>query len=167
MNKKILLSCWAKPLRNGKMNAKNPNKEWWNELIAMLKEKEYEVWQCGQGEEEKLENVDQHIWNKDLWQLGDEDILGCDVWISVDNFFPHWSLLQFKKPGIVIWGQSDPELFGHPANANLLKDRKYLRPKQFDVWESVEHNPDAFVSPAVVFAEVEKTINKNGGQNNE
>lgn len=163
-NKIISLSCFAKPLRNGKWNAKNPNIEWWDMLVRLLNEKGYTVWQCGQGEhEKKLDNVAQHIWDKDLWELGDKYISACATWVAVDNFFPHWALLQFKKPGVVIWGQSDPEIFGHPENVNLLKSREYLREKQFDIWESAEHNQDAFVYPEAVVVEIEKIINSIGG----
>jgi hypothetical protein len=51
------------------------------------------------------------------------------------------------KPGIVLWGQSDPLIFGHPENNNLLKDRKYLREKQFWWWEQCDYNAEAFVRP--------------------
>jgi hypothetical protein len=47
----------------------------------------------------------------------------------------------------VIFSQSDPVIFGHPDNVNLLKDRKYLRELQFQTWMGVPYNEDAFVSP--------------------
>jgi hypothetical protein len=159
-NKIVLLSCWAKPLRNNGMNAKNPEQNWWINVIKLLKEKGYTVWQCGQGQEIKLDLADKHLWNKDLWDLG-EDIMTVDAWISVDNFFPHWALLQFEKPGIVIWGQSDPEIFGHKGNVNMLKDRKYLREKQYEVWEAATHNQEAFVSPEEVVVQVVNFINSD------
>jgi hypothetical protein len=82
--------------------------------------------------------------------------LECRTWIGVDSFFQHfcWDL---GKPGIVIWGQSDPNIFGHPENINLLKDRKYLREKQFWLWEQAEYNEEAFVLPVAVL----KHLNKN------
>ncbi|MFA5031268.1 MAG: class I SAM-dependent methyltransferase, partial [Patescibacteria group bacterium] len=86
----ILMSCWAKPLRSGGFNAKNPSKEYWTKLIKLLKEKGYTVWQAGQGAELKLKTADAHIWDKDLWELG-EDIKNCKAWISIDNFFHHWA----------------------------------------------------------------------------
>jgi len=156
----VLLSCWSKPLRDGKHNAKNPSEEWWLKLISLLKEKGYTVWQCGQGEEKKLATADAHIWDKDLWKLG-EDIEKCVAWVSPDNFMGHWALLQFKKPGIVIWSQSDPDIFGHAANVNLLKDKKYLREKQFELWEAATWNADAFPTTEEVIIEVEKLVLKN------
>jgi hypothetical protein len=70
----------------------------------------------------------------------------CETWISVDNFFPHLANLQ-KKAGYVIWGQSDPKIFGYAYNNNLLKDRLFLREKQFDIWECVEYREDVFLTP--------------------
>jgi hypothetical protein len=160
-NKTILFSCWAKPLRSGGWNAKNPSKEYWNKLFKLLKEKGYTIWQIGQGAELKLKTADAHIWDKDLWLLG-EDIKNCTAWVGIDNFFHHWALLQFKKPGIVLWAQSDPEIFGHDGNINLLKDKKYLREKQFEMWEQATYNPEAFVEPEIVVNELEKLINRGG-----
>lgn len=163
-NKVILISCWAKPLRSGAWNAKNPEKGWWEKLIKSLKNKGYMVWQCGQGTETKLKFVDRYLWDKDLWALG-EDIKNCAAWVSVDNFMHHWALLQFKRPGIVIFSQSDPTIFGHEGNVNLLKDQKYLRAKQFELWEAAKHDPDTFVSPEEVVRAVENLISKNDENN--
>jgi ADP-heptose:LPS heptosyltransferase len=78
-----------------------------------------------------------------------ELIKNCHIWISVDSFFQHMGWDQ-KKPGIVLWGPSDPLIFGHPENKNLLKDRKYLTENQFLWWEGVDYSIDRFVKPEVV-----------------
>ena len=77
--------------------------------------------------------------------------------ISVESFFQHfcWDL---KKPGIVIWSQSDPIIFGHKENINLLKDRSYLRKDQFHIWEQCEYNKDAFISPTQVLKHLTQFI---------
>jgi hypothetical protein len=54
------------------------------------------------------------------------------------------------KPGIVLWGISDPLIFGHPENTNLLKGREYLASNQFLWWEAHEFDADRFVKPDVV-----------------
>jgi hypothetical protein len=54
------------------------------------------------------------------------------------------------KPGIVLWSVSDPLIYGHPENINLLKGREYLAPNQFLWWENYEHQNDAFVMPQEV-----------------
>ena len=157
-DKIIILSCWSKPLRNGSWNAKNPDKSWWERLVKLLKTKGYIIWQVLQGSEIKLKLVDRHLHDLDLWILG-QNILTCAAWISPDNFFHHWALLQFKKPGVVIWSQSDPTIFGHEGNVNLLKDPKYLRPKQFELWEAAVYDASAFIEPEEVVQAVEKLIN--------
>jgi ADP-heptose:LPS heptosyltransferase len=77
-------------------------------------------------------------------------IAECQTWSSVDNFLPHLAA-PLKKPGVVVFSQSDPNIFGYPHNLNLLKDRKYLRPDQFGKWWDARFNPDSFPEPDVVF----------------
>ena len=64
-------------------------------------------------------------------------------------FFPTFSVDNEKK-GIVLWSVSDPNIYGHPENINLIKDRSYLVENQFLWWELVSYNPDAFVKPKEV-----------------
>jgi len=82
---------------------------------------------------------------------------GCDTWIAVDNFLPHmaWTLSQ---PGVVIFGLSDPDVFGHPENINLLKGRHFLRTRQFGLWSQEKPNPEAFVSSEIVVRAAEQSI---------
>lgn len=137
----IIISPWSQKLRNGKNNPKNY--PYWKELIYLIDEP---IVQIGIGDEEKL--VDDCRFNLNMEELK-KLVFECRTWIGVDSFFQHfcWDL---GKPGIVIWGQSDPNIFGHPENINLLKDRFFLREKQFWLWEQAEYNKDAFVSPDVV-----------------
>jgi hypothetical protein len=58
-----------------------------------------------------------------------------------------WSL---GKRGIVLWSVSDPNIYGHKENINLLKSRDCLSKEQFLWWEYVEHDPNKFVSPQEV-----------------
>ena len=78
----------------------------------------------------------------------------CDTAVCVDSYLQHhcWYL---NKKAIVLWGISDPLIFGHPIHDNLLVSRSFLRPNQFDLYYSNEHNPGAFVLPEVVL----ETIN--------
>jgi len=137
----ILISPWAQKLRNEKNNPKNY--PWWPELISMIGEP---IVQIGVTEEKQL--VEDFRTNLSLEELKSL-VFYCRTWISVDSFFQHFAW-DLGKPGIVLWGQSDPNIFGHLENTNLLKDRKYLREKQFWWWEQCEYNSDAFVSPQEV-----------------
>lgn len=145
MNKKIIISPWSRPLRNGKWNPKNPPVSYWLEIVKGLKLRGYYIIQIGVDGEKKLEGIDEYQFNlsfEDLKNLS----LSVDIWISIDNFYPHFCNL-FNKPGIVIFGQSDPKIFGHELHINIYKDDKYLRPNQYNTWEECEYNYEAFVEP--------------------
>ena len=137
----ILIAPYSKPLRTGGNNPKNY--PYWKELISQIQE---EIIQIGTDEEEQL--VPEFRKNLPLGDL--RYLIGeCRTWISVDSFFQHLAWDCGKK-GIVLFGPSDPLIFGHPENINLLKDRSYLREKQFWWWEQCEYKEEAFVKPAEV-----------------
>jgi ADP-heptose:LPS heptosyltransferase len=148
--KKIIISPYSRRLR-GKDTENPKNYPYWDELVELLTENNYYIIQVGVEGEKRLRGGIggiEYKFNlplKELKKLVEE----CDAWISVDNFFQHFCSLV-GKPGIVLFGQSDPLIFGHPENINLLKDRKYLRPDQFNIWEACEQNKEAFVEPRKV-----------------
>ena len=78
----------------------------------------------------------------------------CDKWVSIDSFVPHLCAYYDLKQGIVIWGKSDPEIFGHKHNINLLKDRKYLKPQQFQWWREEKFDPEVFISPEEIIKNI-------------
>ena len=73
----------------------------------------------------------------------------CQTWISCDSMFQHlgWDC---QKKGIVLWSVSDPLIFGHPENINLISSRDNLAPNQFLWWDDTPHDPNKFVAPDVV-----------------
>lgn len=145
---KIIISPWSRALRNGQENPKNFPLKSWSEVTTTLSKEGYDITQTGVGNEVVLPEVTTAFFNHTLKELK-EEMDKNDLFISVDNFFQHFAHLHNKK-GIVIFSQSNPKIFGHPENVNLLKDEKYLRPLQFDIWESCKYNPDAYVEPSVV-----------------
>jgi ADP-heptose:LPS heptosyltransferase len=154
MPKKIIISPWSRSLRNKKENPKNY--PWWEELVKLLKEEdeEYHIIQIGLTGEVELQGVDELFFNKslkDLIYLLNE----CETWISVDNFFQHLAYVH-SKPGFVLFGKSNPDIFGHKENVNILKDRKYLRTLQFDIWERIDHSNDCFVEPEIIMERISK-----------
>lgn len=137
----IIISPYAQKLRNGKINPKNY--PYWSELVELLYKSKYKIVQVGvEGEEPLVPDFRKNLPLTELSEL----VQSCDTWISVDSFFQHfcWDL---KKPGIALWSQSDPNIFGHPENINLFKDKKYFRPNQFLTWEQCDYVKDAFVDP--------------------
>jgi len=146
---KIVIFPWARSMRTeSKPHPKNY--PWWPELITKLQELGHEVIQAGVKDEVQL--VDDFRQNLNITELR-ELLTSSDTWISVDTFGQHlaWDL---GIKGIVIFSQSDPNIFGHPENINMLKSRAYLREKQFWLWEQAEFIEDAFVSPDEVIAKL-------------
>lgn len=129
--KKCILARGTKPLRNGQRSPKDY--PYWDDLI-----KEYQ-------NKVQLTVIDTVLPLEELKQC----LLEADVIVTVDSFIQHycWSL---GKKCIVLFGKSDPLIYGHKENINVLKDRKYLNANQFDIWESHVYDPNVFVTPDVV-----------------
>ncbi len=144
--KKIIISPYSRKLLNGKNNPKNY--PYWNSVCLLLKFKGYEIVQIGVEGEEIVDGVNEVMFNLSFLQL-EKLVLKCKGWISVDNFFQHFCYL-LNKPGVVIFGPSDPLIFGHFLNINLLKDRMFLREDQFNLWDSCEFKEERFIEPLSV-----------------
>lgn len=143
----IIISPYCKPLLSGKQNPKNY--PYWEELISQINEP---IIQVGvDGEKQLVDDFRKNLPISELRKLIQE----CRTWISCDSFFQHLGWDE-RKQGIVLWGVSDPLIYGHPENINLLKSRSYLSPNQFFWWEFTEHNNERFVEPK----EVIKYLNK-------
>lgn len=140
----IVLFPFARGMRNGEKHPKNY--PFWPELVQKLQQQGHTLIQVGvEGEQQLVEDFRKNLKLTELSML----VRNCDTWISVDSFGQHlgWDL---GVRGIALFGQSDPVIFGHPENINLLKDRMYLRDKQFWLWEQCQANDDSFVTPDVV-----------------
>src|ERR1035437_5377564 len=128
--KKIIISPYSKPMRNNLSHPKNY--PYWKELISILQKKGHHIIQIGTNNEDILtEDVRFNLSFEKLRDLSHS----ADLFISVDNFFPHLANHYIGCKGIVIFSQSDPNIFGYKQNINLLKDKKYLREQQFWLWE--------------------------------
>ena len=89
---------------------------------------------------EKIGHSDEEIMNL---------IRNCNYWVSVDNFLQHMAH-HISKPGVVLWGRSDPRIFGYSENINIIKNIDHLREKQFWFWEDIEYNPNIYYTPQEV-----------------
>ena len=145
---KIIISPWAKTPRTGIFCAKNY--PFWNNVTEKLKDS-FDLIQVGAGQETKLKYCTQ-IFNAPLRELKTL-LLDCKTWISVDNFFHHFAH-YYNKKGIVIFGPSDPNLFGYKENVNLIKSRNNIRRDQFAMWDNETHDPKIFISPDKVVESV-------------
>ena len=139
----IIISPFAKKLANNMENPKNY--AYWEELIQIIP-KDIQIVQVGvDGEKQLVHEFYKNLPISELRQL----IAKCHTWIGCDSFFQHLAW-DCGKPGIVLWSVSDPLIYGHPENTNLLKSRDYLANNQFLWWDFTEYNADAFVKPEEV-----------------
>ena len=137
----IIISPYSKALLSGKQNPKNY--PYWKELIEMIDEP---IIQVGiEGEKQLVPDFRKNLPITELRKLIQE----CRTWISCDSFFQHLGWDEGKK-GIVLWGPSDPLIFGHTENINLLKSREHLVKNPFIWWDATEHDPNRFVVPEEV-----------------
>jgi len=149
----IVIAPWAKRLRNGKENPKNYPIEYWQDVIKGLKERGIKVIQIGLTGE-RLLGADEVMFDKN-WDEIVELAKSCETWISIDSFFQHLGWYLGKK-GIVLFSKSNPKIYGHEENINLLKDVKYLRQDQFNFYEDTPYEKEAFVEPSIVLEAVDK-----------
>ena len=139
----IIIAPYAQKLRTGKENPKNY--PYWEELIQKIP-KSIHIIQVGvDGEKQLVEDFRKSLSILELRHLLDE----CKTWIGVDSFFQHLAWSE-SKPGIVLWSVSDPLIYGHPENWNLLKSRDYLAPNQFLWWDFTAFDENSFVKPKEV-----------------
>jgi len=143
----IIIAPYAQKLRTEKQNPKNY--PYWETLVEMIDEP---IVQVGvEGEKQLVPDFRKNLPISELRKLLHE----CKTWIGVDSFFQHLAWDE-KVPGIVIWGPSDPLIWGHPENINLLKDRSCLVANQFIWWEATEHRNDRFVKPKEILEHLRK-----------
>jgi hypothetical protein len=148
-NKYIVISPYSQELRVQNIEKANYY-PYWEEVCDMIRERNHYVVQAlGPKKNRKLKgaNIASYFNLKEL-ELLIKDVK-CHTWASVDNFMGHFGVYH-GYIGVVIFGKSDPNLFGYKDNINLLKDRKYLRKRQFGIWEEEEFDPEVFVSPEEV-----------------
>jgi FkbM family methyltransferase len=157
----------TKPVLREKSNSKNiiispysqskdhpKSYPYWNDLIPMIKSCGYNVIQIGRKGEERLIGTDEFMENLSFKSI--ENLISeCHFWISVDNFLPH--LINNMKeivPGVVIFGLSDPKIFGYPYNRNILRSSILLRTDQFGTWHGMKQNKDMFNKAEIVFKDL-------------
>jgi hypothetical protein len=140
-SKYILISRAISKIRTG--DKRNPKDyPFWDRLIELIKEKGLEI-----------KEIEGELPYPALDKLINESI----TVVCPDSFIGHYCWYLGKR-AIVIFGQSDPVIFGHPENINMLKDRKYLREGQFDFWDAVSFNEETFCPPEDILKEIEKMV---------
>lgn len=149
--KKIIISPYSSKHPEGKKFRNSKDYPWWNELILEIKKLDnYHVIQIGVLGEKELSNIDDFLINKTISELKDVLYMSC-WWISVDNFFHHFAHYYGRK-GFVLFGPSDPNIFGYSKNINILKNRRYVREDTWGYWKDCIYNEEAFCSPYQVIS---------------
>lgn len=151
--KTVIISPYSQRMRNGNRNPKNF--PFWSDVVAQLKGHGIRITQIGLAYEDPI-GADEFLTNLSLKQI-EELVPQAHTWAAVDNFFPHLCNIV-GRPGVVVFGKSDPLIFGYPQNVNLLKNRAYLRHQQFDIWETEQFDPNVFVGSDEVVSSIIKLI---------
>ena len=153
--KSIVLAPFARQLPDGKENPKNFPLSAWQSLVKMLRKADIYTVQIGVPGEPFVgaDEMQLNPTNETLTQLTND----MDFFISVDTFFQHFAAYHGKR-GVVIFSKSDPNIFGHSSNVNLLETRNNLRAEQFQLWTQIDYDESAFPTVNSVFEEVMKLI---------
>jgi hypothetical protein len=149
--KTIVLSPWSKMMPDNRTNAKNYHR--WVDVVSGLKLRNMHVIQVGLPGESIVTGVDETRFGLRFSEL-ETLVRNCTTWCSVDNFFHHFCAF-IGKPGVVVWGKSDPLLFGHSMHTNIV-NRDKLRPLQFELWKNEPFDPTVFPEPHTVIDAVIK-----------
>ena len=159
MNKQILIHTACRSLTNGGPHPKNWPTENWTELVLTLQKRGYEMVQLMSSGDGSVQVAQNTMIDVPLHEL--EKIVSnrkqCRTYICVDSFLHHMAA-SVGVPGIVIFSQSDPKIFGHALNFNLIEDKSYIRWNQWDRWECCNYLPSAFVSVKKVLETFDRFI---------
>jgi ADP-heptose:LPS heptosyltransferase len=139
---KILIHPWSTRLSSGKNPKNYPH---WEEVADILMEEGHIVLQLGLSGEPPISERVGIIQNQSFEQIV-ELLRECTV-VCVDSFLPHLAHHHGIGGLNVIFSQSDPEIFGHAENNNILRHRKFLRPNQYAKWEQATYDEGAFLGP--------------------
>ena len=146
----IVISAWAKQLPDNHVNPKNY--PWWPELISKLPQP---IVQVGlPGETQLVPDFQCGLSLEGLASLIHE----CDFWISCDSFVQHYAW-DLGKPGVVLWGPSDPIIYGHPENMNITKGREFQSKEQFLMWHLIENRTDWWQTPDLIIHMIKQKYN--------
>lgn len=111
----------------------------------------YRLIQIGVGNEPKLTGCE-HVFDKHLLDI-EKLLKDTGYFIAVDNFLHHMAS-AVGVTGMVLFGPSDPQVFGYPDQVNIIKDRSLLRPDQFGFYHLDYVWPHAFTgwyAPEMVY----------------
>jgi ADP-heptose:LPS heptosyltransferase len=99
-----------------------PNKDWfkeeWTKLVSYLI-KQYDVVQVGGKNEEEIPGVTTYLMGQTSLRQTAALLKQCKTYVSIDSFVGHCGP-AVGKPGVVIFGRSNPYIAGHAMNKNIF-----------------------------------------------
>jgi ADP-heptose:LPS heptosyltransferase len=105
------------PPKETRTQVKDWVKQEWKELVENLKKSGFLVFQAGISGEDKIDGCDKYLFDLD-YRLIIAIMNRCITWVSVDSFLNHAGY-AIGKPGVVLFGSTNPKIFGHDDNINL------------------------------------------------
>ena len=131
---------------------------YWTYLSILLKEKGHIVKQLKFLNEPAVNNVEivdnpSHIKIVEL--LKDKN----SYLISNDSFIPH--LLNYHLPNkksFVLFGVTDPKIYGYSQNINILKSNNFLLPNQFLNLDKLKSDKNIWPEPIFILEIIEKNV---------
>lgn len=153
--KTIIVAPYSKPRIDGKPNAKNY--PWWAEVVRVMRDDGFVLKQIVYGDETPIEGME-HVFGKSLPEI-ENIVRESDGFMCVDNYMQHMAHC-LGKCGVVIFGPSDPRIFGYDENMNVLPEKPKLRPMQFQTWQEWDFDESAFEMPEVVAAKAIEFFSK-------
>lgn len=149
------MKIFLAPFTNKRIDGKPHAKEYpfWEELLNLITIQD-EVYQYVMpGDKELVKSVIPHVPFKDFFNIVKE----MDTFLCVDSYLPHFMNCHFPdKRGFVLFGPSDPTIWGYQQNFNLTNGRSFWRPNQFETWNQWEANPESHVNPLDVYSAITK-----------
>jgi len=146
---KIIISPYSKQLRTGEPSPKDY--PYWKELVSILNKKHHII-QIGVNGEPIIEGIHESKFNLSFKEL-EELTLSVDSFISVDNFYPHFCN-TIGKYGYVIWGPSNPAIYGYAKNVNIIHTKPQFKVNQFGLWDKSDYNIHSFPSVNEVISRI-------------
>lgn len=149
----ILFAPFAErqPWLNGSLNPKSY--PWAKELAQLLSKEDHVIQVGGENDEQVCEDFRKNLGFREVGKLIHESRTG----VCVDSFLSHY-YWYLDRRALVIFSVSDPVIYGHETNLNVLKDRKYLRENQWDLYYANQVNHEAFLSPSEVLTALQEII---------
>jgi len=170
----------------GKMNYDTrkkltPNKDWfndsWKKLVLMLS-KEFDTIQIGGKDEKPIEGITTYLMGATGVRQTMALVKNALTYVSVDSFIGHVGP-AVGKSGVVLFGRSNPYIFGHDLNVNVWMDGSCKfndlfcgRPHSYwgdnelfkgmmRNWECPHRSCMKVITPEIVYKKIFEAIEKN------